>query len=168
MPPWRTAVLMRPASSPLSLAMMVRASAADCCCWASKSGGTYSASITGVVGSTLSSRTDPPDAFASETAVSIAAFARSVSARSTGTRICLNIVLPLRMPPKCLRELIRFRRDRARGDVTVEPAGTAVDAAPAVGREIDHRERAGREFLPQPLAQRDIARRDEKLGGLLQ
>src|SRR5713101_5595556 len=74
--------------------MIVRASSADWRCWASKSDGTYFASITGVIGNTFMSRTAPPDAFASDTAVSIADLARSVSARSTGTRIFLNIVLP--------------------------------------------------------------------------
>src|SRR5262249_62254763 len=74
--------------------MMTSASSADWRCWASKSGGTYSASIDGVVGNTFKSRTEPPDALASDTAVSIADLARSVSARSTGTRIFLNIVPP--------------------------------------------------------------------------
>jgi len=58
-------------------------------------GCTYSASIDGVGGSTFSSRTMPRDAFASDTAVSIADLARSVSERSTGTRIFLNIVHPV-------------------------------------------------------------------------
>ena len=41
--------------------MMASASSADLRCCTSKSGGTYSASITGVIGSTLTSRTEPPD-----------------------------------------------------------------------------------------------------------
>src|SRR5215468_3597877 len=158
MPPWRTAALIRPALRPLSRATIASASSADWRCWASKSAGTYWASITGVVGNTFKSRTEPPDAFASDTAVSIADLARSVSARSTGTRIFLNIVLPL----------ICRRRDRARGDVTVKPARAVVDSTPLFHREIDHRECGGREFLPQPFAQFDIARGNQQLGHLLQ
>src|SRR5260370_7133756 len=75
--------------------MIVSASSADWRCWASKSDGTYLATITGVIGNTFRSRTAPPDALASDTAVSIADLARSVSARSTGTKIFLNIVAPL-------------------------------------------------------------------------
>src|SRR5215467_3008438 len=151
MPPWRTDALIWPELRPLSLAMIANASSADWRCWASKSGGTYSASITDVVGNTFNSRTEPPDAVASETAVSIADLARSVSARSTGTRIALNIVLPL----------IRRRRNRARSDVTVKPARAVVDAAPLIHREINHRECGCREFLPQPLTQFDIASSDQ-------
>jgi hypothetical protein len=60
-------------------------------CWASKSAGTYSASITGVIGRTLSRRTMPLQVCDSVAAVAIAGFARSVSARSIGTRMDLNI-----------------------------------------------------------------------------
>ena len=47
-------------SKPLSLQMMASASSADLRCCASKSGGTYSASITGVSGNTLTSRIELP------------------------------------------------------------------------------------------------------------
>ena len=36
--------------------------------------------------------------------------------------------------------------------------------APVVEREIDHREAGGREFLDQPLARLDVARRDQQGG----
>ena len=45
------------------------------------------ASITGVIGITLTSRTVPPDVFDNDAAVSMAGSARSVSARSIGTRM---------------------------------------------------------------------------------
>src|SRR5258707_15200105 len=126
--------------------MIVSASSADWRCWASKSDGTYFASIAGVIGNTFMSRTAPPDALASDTAVSIADLARSVSARSTGTRIFLNIVPPL----------VRRGRDRARGNVTVKPARALMDTIPFVDREIDHGDRGGPGFLVPPVAQLHI------------
>src|SRR5215470_4073649 len=160
MPPWRTVALIWPALRPLSLAMIVNASSADWRCWASKSDGTYLASIAGVIGRTLRSRTAPRDALASDTAVSIADLARSVSARSTGTKIFLN----MQFPPS----LVRRRRDRARRNVTVKPARALMDAIPFVDREIDHGERGGREFLSQPFAQFHVAGRYQQLGRFLQ
>ncbi len=74
---------------------MASASSDDLRCCTSKSGGTYSASITGVIGSTLTSRTAPPDARAIAHAAAIAGLANSVSARSTGTRTCLYMTAPL-------------------------------------------------------------------------
>src|SRR5579871_3152933 len=59
MPPCRTVQLTCPPSRPHSLAMMASASSADWRCCTSKSGGTYSASITGVIGRTLSRRMLP-------------------------------------------------------------------------------------------------------------
>src|SRR5262249_4540678 len=53
------------------------------------SGGTYSASITGVSGSTLTKRIMPSDGPAIINAVATAGLARSGSARSIGTRIFL-------------------------------------------------------------------------------
>src|SRR5258708_10440095 len=91
MPPWRTAVEMPPAGMPDSRARMVSASGEVWRCWVSKSAGTYSASITGVIGSTLRSRTKPLQVFDSVAAVAIAGFANSVSERSIGTRMDLNI-----------------------------------------------------------------------------
>src|SRR4051812_4221538 len=82
---------MRDAAIPDSRATIESASSEVARCWASKSAGTYSASITGVIGSTLSSRTVPFQVCDSVAAVAIAGFARSVSARSSGTRMDLNI-----------------------------------------------------------------------------
>jgi len=61
----------------------------------SKSAGTYSASITGVIGSTFRRRTVPLQVCDSVAAVAIAGLARSVSARSIGTRMDLNICASL-------------------------------------------------------------------------
>src|SRR5262249_59675209 len=63
-------------------------------CCASKAGGTSSASITGVIGITLSSRTLPRDSRTMLHAVPIAILASSVSARSTGTSILVNMMHP--------------------------------------------------------------------------
>src|SRR5215468_585062 len=82
---------MRGASMPDSRATMASASSEVCRCWVSKSAGTYSASITGVIGITLRIRTVPFIACDSVAAVAIAGRARSVSARSIGTRMDLNI-----------------------------------------------------------------------------
>ena len=51
----------RVVSSPLSCASLATDSSAVWRCWVSKSAGTYSASITGVIGKTLTIRTMPPD-----------------------------------------------------------------------------------------------------------
>src|SRR4249920_1179924 len=82
---------MRGGSMPDSLATMESASSEVWRCWVSKSAGTYSASITGVIGSTLRMRTAPLSACDRVAAVAIAGLARSVSARSIGTRMDLNI-----------------------------------------------------------------------------
>src|ERR1700733_4656476 len=95
MPPWRTTLEMRAASIPDSRATIASASSEVCRCWVSKSGGTYSASITGVIGNTFRRRTEPLQVLDSVAAVAIAGFARSVSARSSGTRIELNICASL-------------------------------------------------------------------------
>src|ERR1700730_3928548 len=91
MPPCRTTLEMRSASIPDSLATMASASSEAWRCWVSKSAGTYSASITGVIRSTLRRRTAPFQVCDSVAAVAIAGFARSVSARSIGTRMDRNI-----------------------------------------------------------------------------
>src|SRR3954447_1288936 len=91
MPPWRTTLEMREPSMPDSRATMASASSEVWRCCSSKSAGTYSVSITGVIGSTLSRRTAPLQVCDSVAAVAIAGFARSVSARSMGTRMELNI-----------------------------------------------------------------------------
>src|SRR5579863_6370356 len=91
MPPCRTAVEMRAASMPDSRATIASASSDVSRCCTSKSAGTYSASITGVIGRTLRSLTLPLQVCDSVAAVAIAGRARSVSARSSGTRMELNI-----------------------------------------------------------------------------
>src|ERR1700761_7741011 len=91
MPPWRTTVEMRLASMPDSLATMASASSEVWRCWTSKSAGTYSASITGVIGRALSSLTLPLQVCDRVAAVAMAGRARSVSARSSGTRMELNM-----------------------------------------------------------------------------
>src|SRR5258707_12555990 len=95
MPPCRTTLEIRCGSMPDSRATMASASSEVWRCWASKSAGTYSASITGVIGNTLRRRTAPLQVCDSVAAVAIAGFARSVSARSIGTRIELNICASL-------------------------------------------------------------------------
>src|SRR5215469_1164666 len=89
MPPWRTVDDTRAEGKPVSLTTMASASSAAFLCCTSKSGGTYSASITGVSGSTLTKRIMPPDGPAIINAVATAGLARSGSARSIGTRIFL-------------------------------------------------------------------------------
>src|SRR6266446_1451198 len=89
MPPWRTVDDTRAEGKPVSLTTMESASSAAFLCCTSKSGGTYSASITGVSGSTLTRRIMPSDGPAIINAVATAGLARSGSARSIGTRIFL-------------------------------------------------------------------------------
>src|SRR6267142_3953181 len=116
MPPCRTTLEMRDGSMPDSCATMVSASSEVWRCWASKSAGTYPDSITGGMGSTLSSRTVPCQVCDSVEAVAIAGFARLVSARSIGTRMELNICaspFPMSLkhdPEKCIAV---FRKDHA-------------------------------------------------------
>src|ERR1019366_3443665 len=129
MPPCRTVPEICAPSSPHSRAMMPMASSADLRCCTSKSGGTYSASITGVIGSTLTRRTDPPDERASVTAASMAGLAKSVSARSIGTRICLYMTAPLffavgvkimaRFQTFCLRMILSENREHRRRQARV-------------------------------------------------
>ena len=69
MPPWRTIEETRAGSRPVSLATIASASSADLRCCASKSGGTYSASMTGVSGRTFINRMVPPDSWAIMSAV---------------------------------------------------------------------------------------------------
>src|SRR5919198_6106713 len=89
MPPWRTVEDTREAGKPVSLTTMESASSAALRCCTSKSGGTYSASMTGVSGSTLMKRIVPSDGAAIIIAVATAGLAKSGSARSIGTRILL-------------------------------------------------------------------------------
>src|SRR5262249_36204485 len=95
MPPWRTVHDTRAEGKPVSLTTMASASSAALRCCTSKSGGTYSASITGVSGSTLTKRIMPSEGAAIINAVATAGLARSGSARSIGTRILLYMAVPL-------------------------------------------------------------------------
>src|SRR4051794_10334709 len=115
MPPWRTTVETFAGSSPLSFAIVASASSAEPRCCTSKSGGTYSSSITGVIGMTLIRRTAPPEAFASSTAVASAGLTNSGSARSTGTRIFWNMAaLPKRAQDQSAYILPQCAAKRAR------------------------------------------------------
>src|SRR3982074_3467163 len=165
MPPWRTVELTRAGSSPHSLQLIAMSSPADLRCCMSKSGGTYSASITGVMGRTLSRRTLPPEAPTSETAVSIAGLASSTSARSIGTRICLNMW----RSPKCApdkspdyhgtntgrgwagRRLpaasIGRSRQRPGHDEALQAARPGMELGPVLDRKVDHDQPARSELL---------------------
>src|SRR5580704_4982676 len=165
MPPWRTSDDTRAGSRPVSLATIASASSADLRCCASKSAGTYSASITGVSGMMLIRRTEPPDCVTNITAVARAGLASSGSERSTGTRICLYMAAahsqqdsetthhhatfgrgcePGQMagPPSILSGL-----DEARGDEGLEASAAGGELAPAVVGKIDHDEARGRQSL---------------------
>src|SRR5262252_7877090 len=95
MPPWRTVAETRSGPNPLSFTTMASASSAALRCCTSKSGGTYSASITGVSGSTLTKRIVPSAEAAIINAVATAGLARSGSARSIGTKIFLYMTASL-------------------------------------------------------------------------
>src|SRR5437762_3993945 len=198
MPPWRTIDDTRDGPSSVSLQMMASASSADLRCCASKSGGTYSASITGVSGSTLTSRTVAFDGPAIITAVVTAGLARSGSVRSIGTRMCLYMApsSPSRTPtmrPYChvrgdsvtilfvaflgqaalapapiFATSVGRRPQRARGHESLEPAAVGMELAPILAGEIDHGEARGRETLAQAFARLDIAGGDQDARDLVQ
>src|SRR5580700_3369958 len=146
-------------ASPVSLATMAIASSAETRCCASKSGGTYSASITGVVGRTLTRRSEPFDSFAIIRAVAMAGFASSTSARSIGTRIRRYMFSPLFLP--LVRLLVRRSSDQPRRDEALQTSGMRMQARPVVEGQIDDDEARGRQFLRHPLARVDVARRDQ-------
>src|SRR3954447_11256337 len=115
MPPWRTTPEIRDASMPDSRATIASASSDVWRCCTSKSAGTYSASITGVIGSTFRSRTVPLYVWESVAAVAMAGLARSVSARSIGTRMDLNICTsPVVLSLTYLQDLAREQVARCR------------------------------------------------------
>src|SRR5437763_15580253 len=133
--------------------MMASASSADFRCCTSKSGGTYSASITGVSGSTLTSRMLPFDWFAIMMAAAMAGLASAPSVRSIGTRIFLYMApsLSLSRSPVAAcagRSADRLHaiglRERARGDEALEPSCMRMQFAPALDGKIDHDETGGR------------------------
>src|SRR3981189_2734013 len=146
MPPWRTTLEMRDASMPDSRATMASASSEVWRCWVSKSAGTYSASITGVIGNTLRSRTDPLQVCDSVAAVAIAGLARSVSAKSIGTRMELNICASVAGANKpkikvaaggpCL--FARGLLQQLWADKQHEPSAAECHLGPIVDREIEY------------------------------
>src|ERR1700733_10811350 len=144
MPPCRTTLEMRAASMPDSRATMASASSEVWRCWVSKSAGTYSASITGVIGSTFRSRTLPLQVCDSVAAVAIAGFASSVSARSIGTRMDLNISR-LRLAdhaPIASTLLQQFWADKQR-----QPAATECHVGPVVDLEVEYRKARRRQIV---------------------
>src|SRR6516162_6157019 len=146
---------MREASMPDSCATIASASSEVWRCWASKSAGTYSASITGVIGSTLSRRTVPLQVCDSVAAVAIAGFARSVSARSIGTRIDLNICASL---SESLAGFCRFRSvagcllEQLRADEQHQPSAAECHVGPVVDGEIEYGQSRSRQILRERLA----------------
>src|SRR5664279_5393354 len=151
MPPWRTTVEMRAASMPDSRATMASASSEVWRCWVSKSAGTYSASITGVIGSTLRSRTAPLQVCDSVAAVAIAGFARSVSARSIGTRMDWNICASVCRRYGSTARIARFQHSqfalltrplsqRLRCEKQHQLAAAKADIVPVLDGKVEHDE----------------------------
>src|SRR5882724_3780335 len=168
MPPCRTTLEMRDGSMPDSRATMASASSEVWRCWASKSAGTYSASITGVIGNTLSSRTIPFQVCDSVAAVAIAGFARSVSARSSGTRMDLNICascsIELNMaaqicpPASIVRRLLQqFRAGEAH-----QCAATECHLVPVIDREVEDRKARGRQIMLERFSCGGVAAAGER------
>src|SRR3954471_2205525 len=152
---------MRSAGMPDSRATIDSASSAVSRCCASKSAGTYSASITGVIGITLSRCTVPLQVCARVAAVARAGLARSVSARSIGTRIELNI----EGPPLCPQVLragaagvsIGALLEELRRDEHHQIAAGEAHVAPIIGVEIEHGEPRCRHVAHQLVPRVGIA-----------
>src|SRR5271170_5639479 len=157
--PWRTTVEIWSETRPLSLATMTMASSAEARCWASKSGGTYSDSITGVIGSTLIRRIAPPDSFAIITAVAMAGLASSTSVRSIGTRMRRYMAGPRLLAAS--RRSVRRGGDRARTDEALQSSGLGVQLRPVVERQIDDHQAGCRQFFSDAFARVDVARCDQ-------
>src|SRR5713226_3993395 len=166
MPPCRTTLEIREASMPDSRATIESASSEVWRCWLSKSAGTYSASITGVIGNTLRSRTAPCQVCDSVAAVAIAGFARSVSARSIGTRMDLNICASLCEASVAQNEVLATRRRRllARGllqhlraDEQHQLPAAESHVGPVVDREIEYGEARCGQIVGQRLAPKGVA-----------
>src|SRR5947208_1646713 len=152
MPPGRIVFEMRSAGMPASRATIVSASSDDCRCWVSKSAGTYSASITGVIGNTLSNLTRPPEPPVNSAALAIAGFAYSASARSIGTRMFLNICVSFDPTWKLsffffllLRLLLLAQQGRT--DQPLEATTSKRQFRPACDRTCDHCEPCGRQII---------------------
>src|SRR4051812_46006294 len=152
MPPCRTAVVIRAASIPDSFATIASASSDALRCSASKSAGTYSASITGVIGCTLSRRTWPFQVCDSVAAVAMAGFARSVSARSIGTSIDLNI-----RASRVLASIVQRLLQQSRAGEAHEVAAAERDLVPIVDRKIQDDQSAGRQIVLECFPGRGVA-----------
>src|SRR5512144_2455008 len=117
--------------------------------------------MTGVIARTFTRRTDPPELRAISTAVLIAGFARSVSARSTGTKILLYMTAHLVSLQGCNHHMFSWaryvlvmassgaRRQRLGRDEALQPPGLRMQFCPVVECEIDDHPTASRHFLPQ-------------------
>src|SRR6187200_464476 len=161
MPPCRTTLEIRAGSMPDSRATMVSASSEVSRCWASKSAGTYSASITGVIGSTLSRRTMPLQVCDNVAAVAIAGFARSVSARSIGTRMDLNIcasVFAISLTQKPVPASVAGGLlQQPWTDELRQPSAAECHVGPVVEREVEYRQPRGRQIVAELLAPGGVA-----------
>src|ERR1700722_19840721 len=172
MPPWRTTLEMRAASMPDSRATIASASSEVCRCWVSKSAGTYSASITGVIGNTFSRRTEPFQVLDSVAAVAIAGFARSVSARSSGTRMELNICAsqfsnnPTSMDGRrrgyASVLVVETLLQQFRAEKLHEPSAAECHIGPIIDRKAEYGEARGRKIFGERLASSGIAAAGER------
>src|ERR1700758_741679 len=177
MPPWRTTLEMRSASMPDSRATIASASSEVCRCWVSKSGGTYSASITGVIGNTFRRRTEPFQVLDSVAAVAIAGFARSVSARSSGTRMELNICASLfsinPTPTDGRRQgyasalVVGTLLQQFRAEKLHQPSAAECHIGPIVDRKIEYGKARGWKIVGERLASSSIAAAGKRDGQLM-
>src|SRR6266851_3705493 len=171
MPPWRTTLEMRDASMPDSRATMASASSEVWRCWMSKSAGTYSASITGVIGNTFRRRTVPLQVRDSVAAVAIAGFARSVSVRSSGTRMDLNICASVCEANVAQNQVLKPSLEPSLGDAAQvlgllqqlwadeqrQPSATERHVVPVVARKVEHGKPRCRQIVGQRLASGGVA-----------
>src|SRR5438105_1908033 len=163
MPPCRTAVEMCAGSMPDSRATIASASSEVCRCCTSKSAGTYSASMTGVIGNTFRRRTVPLQVCDSVAAVAIAGLARSVSARSIGTRMDLNICASLSGNQSSTNTasasalVTRSLLQQLWGDEQHQPAATECHVRPVVNRKIEYCETRRRQIVAERLASGGVA-----------
>src|SRR5882724_8292481 len=164
LPPCRTTLEMREVSMPDSRATMASASSEVWRCWVSKSAGTYSASITGVIGKTLSRRTVPFQVCDSVAAVAIAGFARSESARSSGTRMELNIcasVLVINLAqfghPDRQRLVARSLLQQFRAHEQHQTPAAECHVGPVVDLKVEYGKAGGRQINSERVASGGIA-----------
>src|ERR1700694_2607729 len=163
MPPCRTTLEMRGASIPDSRATMASASSEVWRCWVSKSAGTYSASITGVIGITLRRRIMPFQVCDSVAAVAIAGFARSVSARSIGTRMDLNICASVSVfrlaqtGAAASASVARNLLQQLWADKLHQPSAAECHVGPVVDLKVEYGQTRGRQIVGERLAPGGIA-----------